>query len=194
MARGLPLFAPTGVVKISEAFTVDVASATETLEDQIDGASEVQTLTTIVKDVTGTISTKDITIINALGVNQYIMIEKPELSELAFTMINPIDIANGVSPYEWLLGASSSHTVSGNIFYTVTGGEKLSGDRTKKAVLFKNTQLISSNTAIQTLLLNNAYVTDIERSLDAEGHEELTVTVKALSEDTFIEFDGADAS
>lgn len=181
--RGEPLFSFNAVLKVAEAITAVSSSAA--LDGQLTTPTSLETL---VKDVTGSLSPRDVSIINALGREQYIMIERAELSEISFTMVNPTDLAQAESPFEWLYGAAAA--VGATELFRINGGEKTSNDRTTKAFYFENTGTVGSGTQIIGFLLNNAFVTDIERSLDAEGSEELSVTVKSLSQDTHIDFDG----
>jgi len=175
---GYPFFAPTAELKVAEA----IATVDSTLA--LDGQQTSPILlAAIVKNVTITFGSRDVAAINTLGApGQIIDKKKQDVTVAKFTLVEAATIAANKSMMEWLHGAGVAVGTTG--YYRTIGGDKATGDRTAKSFLFKN----SDGTNEDTVLLNNAWVTDIERSLDAEGHEELTVTVKCLASDTYQDY------
>lgn len=154
--------------------------------------SSPSTLTAIVKNASVTPGTRDFDAINVFGQavsgGQVIDRKKASLTEGSFTLINLSSLVastgTGSTNLQYMLdGVGAAISTTG---FRTTGGDKASGDRTSKSFLLK--KLAIGGTHFETIFLNNAWVTGCERSLDADGHEEATITVKCLSSDTAHEY------
>ena len=93
-------------------------------------------------------------------------------------------IFQDMEEFRWAGGTPVDVTGS---YHRIIDGEKASSDRTSKAVLFKWTD--GTNTI--SILMNNAYVTSGEYSLSADGHVEVSVTIKCLASNFYYEDDFA---
>ncbi len=189
-AAGYPLFAHTATCKVSATALTSVAATN--IDAQVTGTQ----FDGLAKNVTVTPGARDVELINTLGfgsdtvtaVNrggQILGFKKPELTEAKFTLVNAITIgASSASDsiYELLYGANVAQGTTG--FYRQDAGTKSSGDRVAHAIAFSN-QLTTSR--IQSIVMNNAWFTNIERTLEPDGHEEVTITAKCLAKDTYME-------
>lgn len=186
---GYPFFAPQAILWVAEA--VSSVSASALLTDTTQQSTPNQ-LTAVVKNASVTPGTRDFDVINVFGQavsgGQVLDRKKASLTEASFTLINLSSLvaatSTGSTNLQYMLdGAGAAISTTG---FRTTGGDKTSSDRTSKSFLLK--KLHSGGTHFETVFLNNAWVTGCERSLDADGHEEATITVKCLVSDLYHEY------
>ena len=91
-------------------------------------------------------------------------------------------IFQDMEEFQWWGGTPVD--VTGN-YHRIISGEKASSDRLAKAVLFHWTD----GTNHISILMNNAYMTTGEYSLSADGHVEVTTTIKCLASNFYYEDD-----
>ena len=191
-----PMHAPYASLMIGAAITVTTTSNYTTLA----AGSSYDKLDIIVKSVTFTPGSRDVGAINTLGTTQVRDLKRSDMSSVKFTVVSSafLDSAiTGVS-YDHIAGYlwGDLQVVGSTTTYRATGGWKTSNERALKCLIFRtiakqqywktgtNDYLWSST---QDLTLNNAFCSDIEFSMDAEGHQEATLTFKCLAADTYVE-------
>jgi hypothetical protein len=163
------------------------------------GAGSIATWTGRVTNVTIRGGSRELTAVNTFGITQLGMHGRPDIITAEFTLI--LENAQGA---EYLSGTPMVTTVSvtnytGTFTSTFTRwqyGEKSTSaaDRPSLAVLFKLTDAVAtaSNKTVN-VLLNNAYLTNREMSLAADGNVEEKWTIKCLAQDYYEEDNFANA-
>lgn len=163
------------------------------------GAWTLQTWTGRVSNVSIKGGSRDMSAVNTLGISQLAMHGRPEIMTAEFSLI--LETAQGA---EYLSGTPFITTaVVANYQGTFTStfsrwqyGEKSTSaaDRPALAVLFKLTDSVAtaSNKTVN-VLLNNAYLTNREMSLAADGNVEEKWTIKCLAQDYYEEDNFANA-
>lgn len=179
---GLPLFAPRAIVWVAEAITSVSGSAELTDTSQ---QSSPNKLELAVKNVSIKEGSRKFDALNTLGMpGQYLDRKKPELTEATFTLVNLVNLAaTGAASTNLSYLLHGAGTAVSTTAFRVQGGDKAT-DRTSKSILYK----VTDGTNFETVLMNNAWVTDREKSLDADGSEELTITAVCLASDTYVEW------
>lgn len=163
-------------VKMGQAFTVEAA---ESLEDTFDDHASGSDYTGRCKEVRIGGGTFDVDLMNLFGDNQAMDEKRPELRSAEFTLIyKDIDIA------ELAYGSGSS---VGSTGFTRVSGSDTSGCRTKRAILFHLEDCAASGEEVN-ILMNNAYVTDREVNLTADGSVEETLTAKCIITNYYEEY------
>lgn len=189
-AGGYPQFAHTATCKVSA--TALAAVAATALDAQVTGTQ----FDGIVKNLTITPGSRDVELINTLGygssvvsdVNrggQIIGFKKPEFTVAKFTLVSPVSFGASLtsdSIYELAHGTNVRQGATD--YYRTDAGVKSSGDRVAKAIAFSNQ---TNSSRIHTTVMNNAWFTDIETTLEPDGSEEITITAKCLAADTYNE-------
>ena len=163
------------------------------------GAGSIQTWTGRVTNVSIKGGSRDYKAVDTLGINQLGQQGRPEIMTAEFSLI--LENSQGS---EYISGTPFISTVTvpaytGSSTSTFTRwqyGEKSTAatDRPALAVLFKLTDAVAtaSNKTVN-VLLNNAYLTNREMSLTADGFVEEKWTVKCLAQDYYEEDNFANA-
>ncbi len=162
------------------------------------GSGSIWTWTGRVSDVSIKGGSRDYTAVNTLGINQLGQQGRPEIITAEFSLI--LENSQGA---EYLSGTPFITSVEvSNYVDTATCtftrgqyGEKSTNatDRPALAVLFKLTDAVETeDNKTVNVLLNNAYLTNREYSLTADGYVEEKWTIKCLAQD-YYEEDNFDA-
>lgn len=117
------------------------------------------------------------TVEKRIGYNEVLVDGRSKGAEITFK--SPFE---GTQLSELISGAAQA--VTGN-YYRHTFGEKASNDRTTKSLIVK----IYDGTNNWVYLMNNAYVTTLDNSSDADSHFEESLTAKSLSSNVYLDGD-----
>lgn len=182
VAVTLPWLAKQAIVKVAEAVTT--VTATSLLDTVQTSAVD---FTGVAKDISITGGGRDVDKIDLLGINQILAEKRPDLVEVAMTLIFKGDLsATNKDPMLWATGAAATE-VTGS-YMRSNMGEKTSSDRTKKSVLLTLRQGTTTNDATVNILVNNCYaVSAPELTLNADGDAESKVTFKGLAKDVYMD-------
>jgi len=205
MALGTLWYAQQAEAKIlqgtlaSGTATAQVGCTTAALDQIIvnatsstNGAGSIRTWTGRVTNVTIRGGSRDMTAVNTLGISQLAKQGRPEIMTAEFSLI--LENAQGA---EYVSGVPFTTATVANYTGTYTStftrwqyGEKSTNaaDRPALAVLFRLTDSVAtaSNKAVNCLF-NNAYLTNRETSLSADGNVEEKWTIKCLAQDYYEE-------
>jgi hypothetical protein len=206
MALGTLWYAQQAIAKIlqgtiaSGTATTQIGCTTAALDQIIvsattsaSGLGSIATWTGRVTNVTISGGSRDLKAIDTLGINQLGQQGRPEIMQAEFTLI-----AENAEGSQYISGLPFVTTVTvPNYTGTFTStfsrwqyGEKSTNaaDRPALAVLFKLTDSVAtaSNKTVNCLL-NNAYLTNRETSLSADGFVEEKWTIKCLAQDYYEE-------
>jgi hypothetical protein len=188
--------ATTQVGCTTQALNQIIANATSATS----GAGSIWNWTGRVTNVSIKGGSRDFTAVNTLGINQLGQQGRPEIITAEFSLI--LENAQGA---EYLSGTPFITSVvvaayTGTYTSTFTRwqyGEKSTNaaDRPTLAVLFKLTDAVAtaSNKTVN-VLMNNAYLTNREMSLAADGNVEEKWTIKCLAQDYYEEDNFANAT
>ena len=185
-------FAPKAALEIAGYITT--FSSSQTIQTQMTAKNTKATYSAMVKNVRISGGERDVDTQKLLGYNEIMDEKRASIIEATFTCtyqgsINYLDSSLTRQTHldfaEMMMGTKQS--VIDNYMRTI-GAEKSTADRDKKAVHFK----LTDGTYTVSILLNNAYMTSRETSVDAEGHMEETVTFKCLASNYYEEDDYVD--
>ena len=206
-ATGYPLFAPRAllyVINPGSTTLPNIGSTTDLVEttsiETYLASATADNLTTVCKSVTITPGTFDVGIINTMGSstdreveggstsdntlsidNAIIDQKRQDLCTVKFTLIASVgSLAAVTNNIVYLLtgGTNILDQIAATNVYTGRGGWKTTANRARypHPVVF----YITDGTYEKWVMLNYAWCTDMEESLDAEGHQEVTLTLKCL--------------
>jgi len=142
---------------------------------------------------------RDMTAVNTFGINQLAQHGRPEIMTAEFSLI--MENAQGAeyisgSPYVTTATVPNYTGTFTSVFTRWQYGEKSTNaaDRQSLVVLFKLTDAVAtaSNKTVNCLF-NNAYLTNRETSLTADGNVEEKWTIKCLAQDYYEEDNFANA-
>ncbi len=162
---------PTAITLASDE-SIDTAMGDESAEYQYQS---------MVKDLTIRGGDRDVEALKLLGYNEVIDEKRSTLIECTFTTayqgsVTPIGGTRQTN-YDFAeLFMGQKQAVTGD-YYRSQGGEKSSNDRVACAVHVK----LTDGTHVVSILLNSAYATSRELSVNADGHMEQTITFKCLA-------------
>ena len=185
-------FAPRAALEICE--NIPSFASGQTIQAQVTAMASEATYSAMVKNVRISGGERDVDTQKLIGFNELMDEKRATIIEATFTTAyqGSINYLNStltrqthLDMAEMMMGTKQS--VAGN-YMRSTGGEKSTLDRIKKAVHFK----LTDGTYTISILLNSAYMTSRELSLDAEGHMEQTVTFKCLASTYYEEDDYTD--
>jgi len=184
--------ATTGIGCTTQALDQIIVNATT----QTSGSGSIRTWTGRVTNVSIKGGSRDFKAKDTLGISQLAEHGRPEVITAEFSLI--FENAQGA---EYLSGIPfittvtvTDYTIGGTTFTSTFSrwqyGEKSTSvaDRPSLAVLFKLTDaVVSASNKTVNCLLNNAYLTDRESSLAADGSVEEKWTIKCLAQDYYEE-------
>jgi len=215
MAVGTLWYAQQATAKILQAAlaagtaTTQVGCTTQALDQIISnatssttGAGSIRTWTGRVTNVSIKGGSRELKAVDTLGINQLAQHGRPEIMTAEFSLIlenaQGSEYLSGVpfitsvvcASYDYGTGAGQYGSTFTSTFSRWQYGEKstAASDRPALAVLFKLTDAVAlaSNKTVN-VLLNNAYLTNREMSLAADGSVEEKWTIKCLAQDYYEE-------
>lgn len=152
-------------------------TTTETLLTLFTASTAEVEITSITKDVRVSGGDRDVEAVDLFGPNQLIQEGRPALMEVQFTIV--------YQDNDEAVGFLRGPTTVATTYSRMQGGEATSNDRATQSVLFE----LTDGTNSVYVLFNNAYETNREISLGADGHVESTLTYKCLATDYYEETD-----
>lgn len=206
MVTGTLWYAEQASAKILQAAiasgtaTTQVGCTTQSLDQIISNATtaasglgSIATWTGRLTDVTIRGGSRDMTAVNTFGITQLAKQGRPEIITAEFSLIlensDAAQYSSGTPFIQTVTVANYTGTFS-STFSRFQYGEKstATADRPTLAVLFKLTDAVAtaSNKTVN-VLMNNAYLTNREMSLNSDGNVEEKWTIKCLAQDYYEE-------
>lgn len=178
-------------IRLGAITTIAGGTFTQTLETLMGTASSVVTAD-YKKDWTGRImslsvtgGSRDFKALNTFGISQLAQQGRPEIVQCEFSIVyEDTASAQYISGTPYGVAAFTTGTYTGT-FTRFQFGEKstAAADRQKLAVMFK----LTDGVKVVYLLLNNAFMTNRDISLNSDGYVEEKWTMKTLAQDYYEE-------